>query len=142
MAKAVNWILLSIFAVIIIYFFMAQAYNVASPNVACEDINFVANNIYYNPDNTPVVILNGVYDDSGCSNAFPVSRYAIATNSSIRLYTNGTGAWPNITTGHHYADYDYEASATVFGLSLGFVGKLAMIGVGLAILFKMLFSKK
>jgi hypothetical protein len=142
MANVMNWIILSIFAVIIIYFFVSTAYTIASPNVPCEDINFAANYTYYNTANTPIVALNGIYDDSGCANAFPVSRIEEAANYSLRLNTNGTTAYPNITTGHHYVNYDYEHSATVWGLNLGFIGVLVVIGVGIVIVGKLITNKK
>ena len=133
MAKAVNWILLSIFAVIIIYFFMAQAYNVTSPNVSAEDVNFVVNNTYYATAYNPIVT---VYSVSNATTTLPSARVVYNT-THIKIYSNDT-----YVVGHYNVNYDYEASATVWGLDLGFVGILVMIGVGLAILFKILFSKK
>lgn len=133
MANATNWILLSIFAVIVIYFMIVSAYNVASPNVSSEDMNFVVNNTYYATAHNPIVVVNSI---SNSTTTLPSGRIVYNT-THIKMYSNAT-----YLVGHWNVNYDYQASATVFGIDMGFMGALVMIGVGLALLIKLIISKK
>lgn len=133
-----NWLILSIFAAIVIYYMVSTAYTIASPNVPCENVTFTANYTYYNLANTPTVAVYNIYDDAACTNAYPADRWDQAANYSLRLNANGTTEWPNITVGNHYVNYDYQKSATVFGIDMGFMGFLVIIGVVLVLVSRKL----
>jgi hypothetical protein len=131
MANAIAYIVTVLACVIAVWFVLtAVIYPNSSPTVPCEKVNFVANNTYYNTAESPIVVVHGIYDDDVCTNAFPVARWSMAANeSSLRLYTNGTTAWPNITTGNHYVNYDYENSPTVLDMNFGFFVVLLCVAI-------------
>ena len=112
---------------------LVSAYNVASPNVSAEAINFAVNNTYYPTAKNPIVIVNSI---SNATTTIPSARVTYNTTHA-RIYTNAT-----YVVGTYNVNYDYQASATVFGIDMGWMGALVMIGVGLALLIKMLFSQK
>ena len=112
---------------------LVSAYNVASPNVSAEDFNFVVNNTYYAASHNPIVVINSI---SNATVTLPSARVVYNT-THVKMYSNAT-----YLVGHWNVNYDYQASATVFGIDMGWMGALVVIGVGLALLIKMLFSKK
>jgi len=129
MNKVWSILFCAIFAVTI---FLYALYPLANPNISCEDINFVDNDTWYQTANNPLVVVNNIYDDSDCTNAFPTDRWTYLTsNYSVKLYTNGTTGWPNITTGNHYVNYDYQQSSTIWGVDFGFIVILLVIVTGL-----------
>lgn len=98
---------------------------VSTDSTTNESQNFAANNTYYDITNTPVASvssLHNIYDN--CT--FDTSRYNYTT-TQIRIYVNGTGECPNMTTGTHYFDYTHRATTpyrAIENTSEG-VGKLA-----------------
>jgi hypothetical protein len=111
---------------------LISAYNVASPNLI-QSIVFTANNTYNATSNSPIVVVNSV---SNATTTIPSARVSYNT-THVKIITNAT-----YVLSTYNVNYDYEASATVFGISLGWMGALVMIGVGIALLIKMLFRNK
>jgi len=132
MSNVINWIILAIFSAIIIYFFMAQAYTIASPNVSAESISFT-NNTFASTANSPIVVVNSL---KNATHTLPTARYTYST-TQVKIYTN-----TSYSTTDWDVNYDYQASATVFGLNLSFMGVLVIIGVALALMIKHLFKSK
>lgn len=80
---------------------------VDSVTVTNESINFVANNTYYAFDYSPMSSFTALYADAANTNAYDTTLYSYETGTGarIRIYTNGTGGYPNMTTGIAYATY-------------------------------------
>lgn len=142
MAKLTTWIIIAIFSTIVFYYMVVQAHEIASPNVTCELMNFAENNTAYVAGHFPFVEFIGVYPNSSCTEAyFAGSQYAFTDSTGeVYIYANGTGDFPNSTVGEHYISYDYEATSTVFGLDLAFMGILVILGVGLYLARDMIFK--
>jgi hypothetical protein len=133
-----NKILLGFVGILALYVILSSIiYPISNPNIACEDINFANNNTFYSTAENPIVTVKGIYDDDACTDAFPASRYIWST-TQVKLYTNGTTAYPNITTGHHYVNYDYQKDLTIVGINFGFVIIIAL----LVVVFRWISKKK
>jgi len=117
-----NVIIVGFIAILTLYVIMtAVIFPTSNPNVACEDVNFAANNTYYNVANSPkIVIFNGIYADDACADIYPTANWN-TNGTSVKLYTNGTGDYPNITTGHHYVNYNWQSDPYIVGINFGFV---------------------
>lgn len=74
-------------------------------NIVNESVNFAANDTYYQTSNMPLVGVLAVYCDAAHTVKYPTSAYAWDHDSGIKIYVNGTGSCPNVTTGIHYVDY-------------------------------------
>jgi hypothetical protein len=109
-----------------ISYFIAIMYANSSPTVACEDVNFAVNNTFYPTAHSPIIITNGIYDDENCADAFPIARWT-SNSTHVKLYTNGTTAYPNITVGHHYVNYDYRNDPYIMDINFGFVVAIIII---------------
>lgn len=109
-------------------------------SITNESKNFASNNTMYSVGNGPLARITGFYEFPNQSSSFAWSEvsdcggnagYAVnIENSSIKICTNGTGGWPNMTTGTKYYSYvfyggtGYEAfekisTQTYSGFKLG-----------------------
>jgi len=125
--KIVSGLILSVFAVIILYYTMTVAYDVASPN-SSEVLTF-ANMTQNNTTSYPIVVVNSI---SNATYEFPSARITTDDYGSY-ITMNGTEANSTYTI-----DYDYEADTTVWGMDMAFMAVLVIVGIGLTIILKSL----
>jgi len=99
-------------------------------NVANESYNFTANVTAHVPDNPTFINITALYNSSALTTAIKTGTGAGNWSwnaSGIYIISNGTGAWPNITTGtagstYYYAyTYQVPSSNTTFGSVSGVV---------------------
>jgi hypothetical protein len=128
--KLITYLLVGIFAAIILYEMSAVLYTVASPNTS-EDLALL-NATAKNTTNEPIVVVNSV---SNATYTIPAAR---VTNNdySVTITTNGTEA-----NGTYTVDYDYEANSTVWGMDLAFIAIIVFIGIGLFIVYAFMFKR-
>lgn len=92
----------------------------AKNSISNESVTFAANNTCVALKNGPVSTISACYDDAAHTNTFGSDRSAVCDATRIKVYTNGTTAWPNMTTGTIYCDYTkYKPTglgATIVGL--------------------------
>ena len=82
-------------------------------NETNESVTFAVNGTYYEVANTPVDSFVALYNDSAHRGTLiegtAVGRWA-HTGDTIKVITNGTGTWPNITNTTYYASYGYQGA--------------------------------
>jgi len=82
-------------------------------NATNESVTFKVNGTYYTVANTPVDSFVALYNDSAHRGTLiegtAVGRWA-HTGDTIKVITNGTGTWPNITNTTYYASYGYQGA--------------------------------
>lgn len=142
--KAITFIIISIVA---FYMFYYSFMSVGHTDVALENITFALNNTDYDlahPITNNDLIL---YFFNNVTYPIPTANY-LATTTTVKVYTNGTLAYPNITNGSttfYYATYSYYQPFTVWGSSYLFIFGLILLIVGFVIVLKLSkfgFSKK
>lgn len=102
-----------------------------------ESKNFAANDTAYQPTYQPIINVTAMYNDSAHTCTYTSTLYGSNT-SGITIYTNGTGDCPNMTTGTHYYDYNYDktysANTTFVGTSSTIFSSIQLLAVGLIVL--------
>ena len=94
-----------------------------------ESITFAANNTCVALKNGPISSIDACYDDDVHTNTFGSDRYAICDASRIKVYTNGTTAWPNMTTGTFYCDYTKYKPTGLGATIVGFMVAIFALAV-------------
>jgi hypothetical protein len=80
--------------------------------VTNESHNFAANYTAYASDNSPILSISDMYDDASHTNTYASTFYGF-NSTGVYVLTNGTGGYPNMTTGTHYFDYTYTNQYTL-----------------------------
>lgn len=131
MDKLISWLIIGVFAVIIFYFMATTMQSIAEPSINLESRNFSTNNTYYAIANTPNNADLHLYYFDNTTFEIPTARYSYNA-THIKVYTNGTLAYPNVTLNSiYYYSYTYQTNATIFSMDLNFVGLLVFLGVGI-----------
>ena len=104
-------------------------------SVSNASYNFAVNNTCYSTNRGPVTDVTAMYDDAAHTNTYGTDRYTECEGRGVKVYTNGTGGFDNMTTGTHYFDYTiYKPTGlggTITGLMVAvFVLALIMIYLG------------
>lgn len=140
--KTMAWLILGIFAVIVLYFMSTTLMSVSNADVTRENVSFAVNNTYYNlarqPVNTYSIVVHP-YDNDSYS--YPAAKWA-TNNTAVKLYTNGTLEYPNITVGYHYVTYSYQKSTTIWDIDFAFVALMVFLGTAIVIVMKLTSEKK
>lgn len=117
-------------------------------SVSLENITFASNNTAYalahttdTSGQTPTLYFNS-------TQVLPTNKY-VFTSTTVKIYANGTGTYPNITNGtttHYYANYDYQGSGyetnSASRTILGFVVLLFVVIIIVAIVGSIGLGKK
>ena len=82
-----------------------------------ESIDFADNNTYYSAVGNPITSITAIYDDAAHTNTYLPEQYTYST-TQIKVYTNGTLDFPNMTTGVKYVDYVWTNQYTTRPISL------------------------
>lgn len=131
MDKLISWLIIGVFAVIIFYFMATTMQSIQEPSVDLESITFTTNNTFYDLAHSPTDSNLILYYFDNTTFPIPASKYS-ATTTQVKVYTNGTLAYPNVTAGSdYYASYTYQTQATVWDMDFNFMGLLVFLGVGI-----------
>lgn len=140
--KAMEYLILGVFAVIVLYYMSSTLQTVAEPSIALEQVNITANNtnvvLAHTPDST--YPFRAYFYNNASYASFPMlTATYLQSGSNFKVYTNGTAGYPNVTNATagvlYYVSYNYQKSGTVFGLDLLFVAALVFIGSGIYIVY-------
>lgn len=109
--------------------------------ISNESINFAANNTCYSTARGPMSDVTACYDDAAHTNTYNATEgrpgsYDECEDRGIKILTNGTTGFDNMTTGTHYCDYTFYKptglGGTITGLMVAvFVLALILIYLGL-----------
>lgn len=91
-----------------------------------ESINFAVNNTCYSTARGPMYDVTACYDDAANTNTYNATEglpgsYDECEDRGIKILTNGTGGFDNMTTGVHYCDYTFYKPQGLGGTITGFM---------------------
>jgi hypothetical protein len=137
-----NYIVYSMLGIIFLYFLITVMQNTAEPSINLEGRNFTENATYYTIAHTPNNADLTLYYFDNTTYAVPTSLYNY-NKTHIAVYTNGTLAYPNITTNqNYYYSYSYQQSATVMGIDFNGIAFIVFLGVVIVIVIAMTSEKR
>jgi len=64
-----------------------------------------------------------------------ITDIASTSTVGIRIFTNGTGSYPNMTTGTHYVSYRYEQASYTKGINSTLLGGVIIVAIVGLIIF-------
>jgi len=102
----------------------------ANPDIALEVRNFTANNTYFAFGHSPVNSYSmHLYYFGNTTFEIPAARYSFNT-THIKVYTNGTLAYPNVTlNSNYYSSYNYQKLANIWSVDFTFIGIIIFLVV-------------
>jgi len=118
-------IVLSIGATILL---SIQTTQYISTSISNESRDFASSDTYYDLQGSGCCAVgyttcSAMYDDADHTNTYLNTSQYTCSDTQIKIYVNGTGGYPNMTTGTHYYDYGYNnpystaSNATGYGLT-------------------------
>lgn len=128
-----KYVLIGIFSVIVLYYMLTIAMDISNTTSSCEAIVFEANETL-----TPASHTLLLYPT-------PVLYQSDACEAELGNYTYEAGGYTighNESTDTYYGTYDYDTSATVWGLNLSWVAVLVTVVIGLYIGYSLITGKK
>lgn len=128
-SNLMNYLVLSIFAVIILYYMIYVSMDISNTTSNCESIHFLANDTLTATEHTVLLYPTPLlYNDSACTEE----------GANYSYEAGGYAIGENIANDTFYAVYDYDTPMTVFSLDLTFMGILVIIGVGILAVMKLI----
>ena len=99
---------------------------IANPTISLESRNFAINDHYYDIAH-PTVQTDTfhLYYFNNITNEISATRYTVTT-SQVKISTNGTLGYPNVTIGTYYYSYTYTQPFTIWDSDMS-----AILGFGL-----------
>ena len=109
---------------------------ITNPDISLEATNFTANDTYFAFAHSPVnsYSMHLYYFDN---TTFEIITALYDFNTThIKIYANGTGEYPNVTTNvNYYSSYSYQQSGTIWGVDFTFVAMTIFLVVCLVIAY-------
>lgn len=108
--------------------------DVSKNTITNESINFAANNTCYSTARGPLTDVTACYDDAAHTNTYNSTEgkpgsYDECEDRGIKILTNGTTGYDNMTTGTHYCDYTFHKPTGLGGTITGFMVAIFALAV-------------